>query len=453
MTYQSESNELVPKIIRLIQTHRNPQTMLSEIAMIVAEDFAIDLCLIVAGTNPSQKLVSGFWTKNDSRGIPAETMTQLFNHPLMQNLLAQDQLIAIASQSDSSSLTNLLPVETLLVNPTEFQNQRNGFIFLGMNQAYQWTQKEQKILKMVANTIAIANFIVDQETIQESLTRESTATVNFLGTSRLLSGEGNPLMRKWYELTRQQLEQQRQLNQLKDDIITTISHEAGTPLASMKLAIQMLNSNGNLPPELQQRYWKILQEEWQRLNDLITNITALQQLQSEEISFNPQWVNINFLLEEVVQSFREQWQQERRKQLNLETEGQEQTWRVYTDSQHFRSIITELLTNAGKFAHPNSTVFLKLSESNIAGQAYLKVTITNQGLGISEAEKEHIFEPFHRGQGVTEKAIPGIGLGLALIKGLVELLGGKIDVASNPNDELDSYVTSFIFSIPKSPSS
>jgi signal transduction histidine kinase len=463
MIHKPDSHDPVAKIIRLIQTHRNAQAMLSEIATAIGECFSVDVCVIVAGTSVMQKLVTGLWKKNEMTEISEniKIIPQLFAHPLIKCLLAQEQLLVIATEitSNSSSqvktLTDLLSVQALIGISTAFHGDINGLILLGVTQAYQLSETAKEHLKLTAQAVAIACSIAGQEAMQESFSEETSLSLSLFTGSRLLTGESNPLIRQWYKMTRQQLEQQRHLNELKDDIITTISHEAGTPLATMKLAIQMLNNNPNLSKDTAQRYLNILQQEWQRLNDLISNIKTLQKLESEKVTSNPQWVDVKFILEELRQYFQDQWQQDRRKQLSLEIEiiplkeSENNPLTIYTDAQHLKSILSEILTNAGKFATANTTVFLQVSEQQIDGHDNLIITITNQGLGISEQAKEHIFEPFSRGQGMTEKAIPGTGLGLALVRGLVALLGGKIDCASDPTDEPDSFMTSFILSLPR----
>jgi signal transduction histidine kinase len=106
----------------------------------------------------------------------------------------------------------------------------------------------------------------------------------------------------------------------------------------------------------------------------------------------------------------------------------------------------ELLTNAGKYAEPNSTVQLK-----IAAQAsqQLQIALVNTGSGISEEEMPHIFDKFRRCQGMTQNAVPGTGLGLALVKSLVQHLNGSIEATSEPIEAGQSYETCFKVTLPQ----
>ena len=104
------------------------------------------------------------------------------------------------------------------------------------------------------------------------------------------------------------------------------------------------------------------------------------------------------------------------------------------------------MTNAGKYSDPNSTVSVKVSQQS--GQQIV-ITICNGGDGISVEELPYIFEKFRRCQGMTQNAVPGTGLGLALVKNLVQHLNGTIAVSSLPTDATQSYETCFAVTLPQ----
>ncbi|MGH2414055.1 MAG: sensor histidine kinase, partial [Microcystaceae cyanobacterium] len=188
---------------------------------------------------------------------------------------------------------------------------------------------------------------------------------------------------------------------------------------------------------------------------------TLQKLGSQELTFNPETVSLIPLIHELSRSFQEQWQDDKRKRLTLvvneppiitaET-ALESSLTLYIDSGHLRRILVELLTNAGNFSLPGTTVTLNVTEHILAGNNQIAIAVTNIGRGISPEEQKYIFEPFRRGQGVIEQAIAGTGLGLALVKGLVELLNGTIEISSHPTEEnSQAYVTTFTLTLPQLP--
>jgi signal transduction histidine kinase len=103
-----------------------------------------------------------------------------------------------------------------------------------------------------------------------------------------------------------------------------------------------------------------------------------------------------------------------------------------TEPESVSQILHELLTNAGKYAHPQTAVELQATLE----RDLLIFKIINQGKAIPPEEQDYIFEKFRRGTGVTQQAIGGTGLGLALVKSLVQHLQGEISVTSEGQEPL-----------------
>ena len=125
---------------------------------------------------------------------------------------------------------------------------------------------------------------------------------------------------------------------------------------------------------------------------------------------------------------------------NIDIQEEEAEWEslsllpdmyISTHGDTLQRILAELLTNAGKYSHPATMVILRVEQ--ILGEIIFSVT--NEGGGIPPEEQELIFEKFHRAQTAVKQAIPGTGLGLALVKPLVKHLRGKITVISSPKSK------------------
>ncbi|MGH2413585.1 MAG: GAF domain-containing sensor histidine kinase, partial [Microcystaceae cyanobacterium] len=313
MQYPLKSYELGQKIIRSIRTSPNPQALLLEIALTLGTEFKVDACLIVAGINSPETLQTAFWNGNQSSILPAEISDSLVANFLDKEMVAENPSWEIADLEEAANpasvrwLGEVVSVRSLLGTATHFQGNVNGILILGYGNPHGWSTEEQELLQGIAESVAIACSMVHKVNLP---------VANY---SRPLPVDGSPLFRRWYELTRQQLEQQRQLNELKNEIITTISDKARNPLASMKMVIEMLSgsSSEKLPVESQERYWTILKQAWHSLNDLITDIVTLQKLGSQELTFNPETVSLIPLIHELSRSFQEQWQDDKRKRLTL----------------------------------------------------------------------------------------------------------------------------------------
>ncbi|NJQ98402.1 MAG: sensor histidine kinase [Hydrococcus sp. CSU_1_8] len=107
-------------------------------------------------------------------------------------------------------------------------------------------------------------------------------------------------------------------------------------------------------------------------------------------------------------------------------------------------ILNELLTNAGNYSKPGTTVTISVTQQ----KEQVAIAVTNLGLAISKQEQTYIFESFRRGESAIEQSIPGVGLGLSLVKKLVELLNGRIGVVSTSTEDPKTYINSFTLTLP-----
>jgi signal transduction histidine kinase len=116
-----------------------------------------------------------------------------------------------------------------------------------------------------------------------------------------------------------------------------------------------------------------------------------------------------------------------------------------TDAASVRRILLELMTNAGKYADPSTTISVSVLQPD---NHHVVVRIANFGLGIEAEELPFIFDKFRRCQGITQQAVPGTGLGLALVKSLLQHLNGSITVTSEPCPGRSEYETTFTVTLP-----
>lgn len=454
MYYPPVSYELGQPILQLIRTSPDSQTILSGIARYLGDIFSADTCLSISSINSVDTLMTGLWSTNNSWQLSSDQIAQLL--PILKDISIGVELAAIADLQEDSrfdEFRDILPVQSILGIATYFHGVANGIVMVGFSTSHEWIDSDKELLKMMSEPVAIAFGVVQlQQIVQNSDPADIIKAIKGDGGLSL-----NLILKKWYEMTRQQLEQQRQLNKLKDEIITTMSHEAKTPLTTMRLAIQMLRQN-QLSPESQGKRLDILEKEWHRLNDLITNILTLQKIESQELTVNLKLLNLKPIIHDLAQSYQEKWEENKSKELTLVIEDQrlnsdlsnsDLPLNLYTDPEHIKSILLELITNAGKFAAPETVVSLSISEEETTNNQQIMIKVTNMGACIPAEELKYLFEPFHRGQGVTQKAIAGTGLGLSLVKGLVDLLNGKISATCQPTENSELCLISFTLTLPK----
>lgn len=320
----------------------------------------------------------------------------------------------------------------LMLVPLESKNRLLGFIVVQQNRSRQWQSEEIELVELLSAQISAA--IIQTETLRqvESLVEERTAQLQ----------QSLELQAKLYEITRKQIEKLREMNQRMDEFLSTLSHELRTPLTSMMLAIRMLRQ-ANLSPERRQQYLNILEQQCAQETSLINDLLALQELETKQVAFQLERVDLKQAIDDVSQSFTQRWAA---KGLTIDLKLPARLPVFNTDRDGFNRILLELLTNAGKYADPNSTVYLQVTVQ--PGQQ-IKLALSNVGSAISEEELPHIFDKFRRCQGMTQNAVPGTGLGLALVKSLVQHLNGTIEATSVETPDSQSYETCFTVTLPQ----
>ncbi|MEL6441541.1 MAG: ATP-binding protein [Cyanobacteria bacterium J06621_8] len=312
-----------------------------------------------------------------------------------------------------------------------------GFILLQHQNPHYWSQDELDLVDWVG--VQVSTALIHHQTLNQVqlLVDERTAQLK----------SSIDMQAKLSAKMRQHIVQLQQLNQLKDDFMNSMSHELKTPLTSMKMAIKMLRQ-AQIPPEMREKYLDILEQEWHREYNLIKDLLALQQLESGELDFKPQELNLQHTIQKLTQSFAAKWQEQR--DITLVHTIAEPDLKIDTDADSLEQVLNELLANAGKYSDSHTTIELAVSRQLHKDQEQIAIAIANRGTGILPEELPHIFDKFRRGQGVTDRAVPGTGLGLTLVQYLVEHLQGTIEVTSEPlEDDATTFLTTFVLRLPQ----
>jgi signal transduction histidine kinase len=312
-----------------------------------------------------------------------------------------------------------------------------GFLVCQHNSIRHWSEDELDLIDWIS--VQISTAIIHHQTLNQvqSIVDERTAQLkSSLDVQAKLSAK-----------MRQHIEQLQKLHELKDDFMNSMSHELKTPLTSMKMAIKMLRQT-EISPAMREKYLNILEQEWNREYSLIKDLLTLQQVESGELTYRPQELDLAPTINHLTQSFIDKWQPE--KGLDLNTVISQTNLKIYSDPESLEHILNELLLNAAKYADANTTIeFSVASHMNLKSKEIV-IAITNHGAGITPEELPYIFEKFRRGKGVTDRAVPGTGLGLTLVQYLVENLNGTIEVSSKPlADDETIFVTTFVLRLPQ----
>ncbi|MBK3866249.1 hybrid sensor histidine kinase/response regulator [Pseudomonas stutzeri] len=233
------------------------------------------------------------------------------------------------------------------------------------------------------------------------------------------------------ETARAELEQlNRELaesNRLKDEFLSNISHELRTPMMGVMGALELLPASES-PDELRQ-YQHIATGSARDMMRLVNNILALSELRAGKLRPN---VGAFSLRQLVVRLQRQFAPQARDKGLAFDVElDNSLPERVFGDGEKLEQSLTHLLDNAIKFTS-RGAVTLRFSGVQEQQHLLLQVEVIDSGIGLSDADQAYLYHQFRQVDGSMTRRYGGLGIGLAISQGLLEMLGGRLDQQSRP---------------------
>jgi len=231
----------------------------------------------------------------------------------------------------------------------------------------------------------------------------------------------------------------QELENLKSRFFANLSHEFRTPLMLVKGPIeQLINNYSKQGGNGQLEQLQMIRNNSQKLQNLIDQLLELSQLESASIPLKAKKENLILLIRGIVTSFEYMADQ---KNIKLILNSTKDIMTVWVDKDKLEKIINNLLSNAFKFTKENGIVSVNIDTDKTKAEAQIKISDT--GIGIPEEKLGKIFDRFYQADDSSRKAYGGSGIGLALVKELIELHKWKISVRS----EVDKG-TEFTLSIP-----
>lgn len=208
---------------------------------------------------------------------------------------------------------------------------------------------------------------------------------------------------------------------LKTDFVSNVSHEMKTPIAIIKNYGELLKAE-HITDQRRKEYAEGIEGAAMRLSHLISNILKLNKLENQKITPEAEGYDVCRQLCECILQFEDAWDE---KEIELETEIEDAAI-VEADESLLEIVWNNLLSNAVKFTEPGGCVSVKQTSEN----GVIKVSVSDTGCGMDEDSIRHIFDKFYQGDSSHSKE--GNGLGLALVKRVLELSDGEIRVFSEP---------------------
>lgn len=217
---------------------------------------------------------------------------------------------------------------------------------------------------------------------------------------------------------------------LQDEIISTVSHEMRTPLTSIRGFSQtLLNSWDKLDDENKKKFIKIIEDQSNRLINLVENILTVSKENSEVTVLKKN--DINNSIEKILLLIKEKY----KKHKFVFAKSKEPLF-ASLDEDKFQQVIMNLLDNAGKYSLENTTINISTSTKEDS----VLIKISDEGVGISQDDFDKLFKKFSRIENHLTSKTQGNGLGLYITKNLVEKMGGKINLTSEVNKGTESTI-------------
>ena len=268
-------------------------------------------------------------------------------------------------------------------------------------------------------------FAVKLESIDKHLIYDANVAT-FLGEE----GEFQGLVMVLRDVTKD-----RELDNLKKEFISNVSHELRTPAAIVKEFISIMKDELAGPvTEGQKEYLDTMTNNIERLLRLIENLLNMSRIESGRIQIKRNWFNPNDYLKNVTEGLKLRL---KKKNITLQLYVPEKLPEVYADPDAFTQIITNLVDNARKFSPEGTEVKI----SAVLEDSDILFSVRDQGKGIPKDHLTKIFERFHRIENEEEIRQEGAGLGLPIIKELINQHHGKVWVESEMNKGSTFYFT------------
>jgi signal transduction histidine kinase len=214
-----------------------------------------------------------------------------------------------------------------------------------------------------------------------------------------------------------------ELARMKSDFVSTVSHEFKSPLTSIQQVAEMLQAGRVPSEERRQQYYDLLLEQSQRLSLLTDNILNLARIEEGRKTFTFEQLDVAALLEEILPPVRDR---ARHDGFVIELKIGESLPEVMADGEALAQAITNLLDNAVKYSGQARSIVVR---AGVEGRQ-LVISVQDFGIGIGKHDIAHVFDRFYRGGEALTRSVKGSGLGLTLVKEIVEAHHGTASVES-----------------------
>ncbi len=231
-------------------------------------------------------------------------------------------------------------------------------------------------------------------------------------------------------------EQLAEANRLKSEFIGIVSHQLRSPLTNLKWGLDFLISEGAARNQQETGYFRVLQENIDRMHELVNDLLTVSRVEQGTFPFQEKEFQLEDIIKQVVAEFQSLAQASN---IEMKVDG-ERIPRLYSDPSLVRHIVGNLMDNAVRYAWEDRDAVLheERRENRIhiryrAEGEHVRVEVEDNGVGIPAQDQRYIFQKFFRSSNAVRRQTEGSGLGLFIVKSLLEKAGGRIGFRSVEN--------------------
>ncbi len=422
-------------------------------------DFVLNRYTFVVGIAALIALVAGYMARSlatlatqareqTGREVAARKELAAFHHTVMAGVAASD--LEASLQSMVEAIGTDLDLETLSIGtiedgrlrfgavfglPAETRSQRllpgqgvtgrawaedRGILVEDVRADPDYIEIDPEVCSEIAVPLRVGGEVIGVLDVESRRPgRLTTATLDFMTR---LADQVALVMNNAAALSRQReaLTKLRELDEMKSDFVAVTSHELRTPLTAIRGFIETLKRHSErLSPEERQHFLDVIDGQSRKLGRLLEDLLVVSRLEAGRMSVEPEDVAITAVMQDLVATFDAQSERIR---LDIRADGV-----VRLDPHRLSQVLRNLVQNALKYSPADGVVEVEVDRP----EGGVRFAVRDEGPGISEEERERIFDRFHQ-TGKRGHEEEGAGLGLYISKRLVEAMGGRISVDSGP---------------------
>jgi signal transduction histidine kinase len=261
----------------------------------------------------------------------------------------------------------------------------------------------------------------------ELYTREDMEYLGLMSAQAALA-MGRIALQEKLILQNAEKEKLEEVSELKSLFVASVSHELKTPLTSIKIMSELLQSGTGLSREKIHEYAHIIEGESDRLTRLINNVLDFSKIERGIKVYSFAEVDLNDIVKDSINVMKYQFELEG---FTLRHTQSKVPLTINADKDAIRSALINVLSNAMKYSHNEKVIDVYTFKR----ERHVGVTIADRGIGIPNEERLRIFDQFYRGESKHTRNVGGLGLGLAIVKHVMDAHGGEINVFSEVGKE------------------